>query len=193
MYTIKKEIIYSQNIKKSLFICHLKNITNLEEANLYLDYIKNKYRDATHHCYSYIIGENAQIYRQSDDGEPKKSAGTPIYEVLRGANLSNIICIVIRYFGGIKLGVGGLIRAYSSSTKEALKLAELEEIIIYENLTIIFNYELVNKITNLLANYQLITKEFTEKVKCIYQIPQKEIYTVKQNLISLTNNNIEFL
>ena len=118
MYTIDQEYINEININKSRFICYLAPVKSVDEANEYLQNIRKKHYDATHNCYAYIIGEKGEISKNSDDGEPSQTAGPPIYNVLQKNNLTNIIAIVTRYYGGIKLGAGGLIRAYGSSVSQ---------------------------------------------------------------------------
>ena len=102
-------------IKNSRFICLLYQVNNIEEINKYLDEAKKTYKDATHYCYAYIIDN---ISKCSDDGEPSNTAGLPMLQVLKHNNLNNVLCIVIRYFGKILLGAGGLVRAYSKSVTE---------------------------------------------------------------------------
>jgi len=121
--SIKAMTIEDIEIKKSRFICVLYPLTSEETVLNALDEIKTKYPHATHYCYGYILGDNAEIQRSSDDGEPSKTAGLPILEILKKNDLTNVLAVVIRYFGGIKLGAGGLIRAYSASVKEAIKAA----------------------------------------------------------------------
>ena len=112
--------------KKSKFIANIFYITSEEEAEEKIRQIKRKHNTARHHCYAYrIIRKNEIINKSSDDGEPSGTAGLPILNVLENNNLSNILCIVIRYFGGIKLGTGGLARAYTKSVTEALKLVNI--------------------------------------------------------------------
>ena len=117
MHTIKENIINEIVIQKSRFITCLYKINNKDEVNKHLDKIKDDYPFATHYCYAYRLDN---IEKCSDDGEPKGTAGTPILHVLQMNNLTNILCVVIRYFGGIKLGAGGLVRAYTNSFVKAL-------------------------------------------------------------------------
>ena len=100
-------------INKSRFITTLFPVKNIDDVNYFLSLTKKKYYDATHNCYAYIIGENANIQKCSDDGEPQKTAGFPMLDVLKKNNMTNILAITTRYFGGILLGAGGLVRAYS--------------------------------------------------------------------------------
>lgn len=126
MKCINNEHIHNIIFQKSNFICFLKNTNTVEDALEYIQSIKISYHDATHVCFGYII-ENQLKY--SDDGEPKNTAGLPILEVLKKNDLTNITCIVVRYYGGIKLGASGLIRAYSKSVSNALDKSILYNII----------------------------------------------------------------
>ncbi|MDD2574859.1 MAG: YigZ family protein [Acholeplasmataceae bacterium] len=117
---IENEII----IDKSRFITNLIPITSLDEANETLSQIRKAHYNATHNCYAYIL-ENQMIQKMSDDGEPSRTAGMPILEALKANELDNVLCVVTRYFGGVKLGKGGLIRAYKNSTLEAIKKASV--------------------------------------------------------------------
>ena len=105
-------------IKNSKFITYIYQVDNVDEVNNYLTLIKNKYPDATHHCYAYIIDS---IRHESDDGEPSGTAGIPMLQVLEKNELNHVLCIVVRYFGKIKLGAGGLVRAYTKSVVDAIK------------------------------------------------------------------------
>ena len=110
-------------IQKSVFITKLFRVNSTEEVDSILEAIRKKYWDATHNCYAYIIGDNQEIQKCSDDGEPQKTAGAPMMDALKKNNMTNILAIVTRYFGGTLLGAGGLVRAYSSSVSECLKIA----------------------------------------------------------------------
>ncbi|KAI92835.1 IMPACT family protein [Spiroplasma melliferum] len=173
------------NIKKSRFLCLLQKVTSEHEA---LEFIKtNQQVNATHNCYAYIIGKNQNIIRKSDDGEPTNTAGKPILDILLHHNLTNVVCLVIRYFGGIKLGAGGLIRAYANSVKTNLKKAEL--IPFFETKDIIIKFP-INKIKlvdeYLTYHYQnlAINKNFTEPISYQFSLPSEQIY-----LFTLWANN----
>ena len=120
MYRIQEEIENKIIIQKSEFITHLYRVANTDEVDIILSDLRKKYYDATHNCYAYIIGDNQDIQKSSDDGEPAKTAGFPMLDVLKKRQMTNILAVVTRYFGGILLGAGGLVRAYSSSVSEAL-------------------------------------------------------------------------
>lgn len=124
MYIINKDVENEIVIKKSRFITKLYYIENVNNINDIIDNLKKEYKKCTHICYSYIIGPNIKAV---DDGEPSGTAGKPILNVLQKKDMTNILCVVIRYFGGIKLGAGGLVRAYTKSASEAIKLVNLKE------------------------------------------------------------------
>lgn len=124
MYIITKDVENEIVIKKSRFITKLYYLENVNDVNDIINNLKKEYKKATHICYSYIIGPNVKAV---DDGEPSGTAGKPILNVLQKKDMTNILCIVIRYFGGVKLGAGGLVRAYTNSVSEAFKLTEIIE------------------------------------------------------------------
>lgn len=124
MYIINKNAENEIIIKKSRFITKLYYIEDVNNVNNIINELKKEYKKCTHICYSYIIGPNAKAV---DDGEPSGTAGKPILNVLQKKNMTNVLCVVIRYFGGIKLGAGGLVRAYTRSASEVIKLVNLIE------------------------------------------------------------------
>lgn len=118
--TIKEDYSAEQIIKKSSFICSLKRISTEEEAKTFIAEISTDNKKANHNCYAYMLGDQDQIQRESDDGEPSGTAGVPILQALQHLEVHDVIAVVTRYFGGIKLGTGGLIRAYNGSTATAI-------------------------------------------------------------------------
>lgn len=162
---VKNEII----IKKSKFITYLYYVNDQNEINNYLKELNDLYNDSTHICYAYIINGNQKY---NDDNEPKNTAGLPILEVLKKNNLNYILAVVIRYFGGIKLGSNGLIRAYSNSISEALKDNIKKEKIGYL-IQINENYDNQKQIEYLLKNEKIIEKNYQEKIN-IQAIVSKE-------------------
>lgn len=128
-FAITNEVHKTLEIKKSQFICWIKQVTSRDEANAYLAEAKQAYPDARHHCWAYVMGDNAQSLTaaMSDDGEPSGTAGKPILNVLQHKPVNNVMAIVIRYFGGIKLGAGGLVRAYSQAVEQAFGELQLVE------------------------------------------------------------------
>lgn len=161
MLTIDKNNENIITINKSKFITKLFKVNNENEVKEILKQLKIKYSDSTHICYGYIInGKN----KASDDNEPSGSAGIPILNVLKQNNLDYILCVVIRYFGGIKLGIGGLFRAYSNSVSEILKKCNLKEIQKGKYILISFNYNDIKTIDFLLKDSKIINKHFDIKI-----------------------------
>ena len=148
MYTIENNIKYELIVKNSKFITILYKINDNKIDDILLN-IKKEYPDATHYCYAYIVDD---IKKSSDDGEPSGTAGIPILKVLENNNLTNVLCIVIRYFGGIKLGANGLVRAYTKSCANAIKVADLKELVDGINITVTFPYTRLKEIDYLLKD-----------------------------------------
>lgn len=174
-----KSVLYNKIeiiVKKSKFIAISYNINNLDDVKTKLEEIKKEYKDATHICYAYIIGNQEKA---NDDNEPCGTAGIPILNVLKKENLNNVLSIVIRYFGGIKLGANGLIRAYSTACKDSLNIIELKKGIEIE---ITFNYIYIEKINYYLINSVIINKSFDEEIKYIINITYEEFNKIENNL-----------
>ena len=191
MYTILNKIETRIEIKKSVFICNLVPVASVDEAMDNLKQIKKQYYDATHNCYSYILGDG-NTYKYSDDGEPSQTAGIVIYNSLSKNNLTNVLCVVTRYFGGIKLGAGGLVRAYANASSEAILASTKQEIIEYGMLSMTFDYSYTTQILKLLNSEEKVSQEYLEKVKLQYKVPITKIEGYKNQLISLTNGSIKF-
>jgi uncharacterized YigZ family protein len=187
---IKESQVNTIIIDKSEFITYLKPVFSVEEALDFLSDIRKKHYDATHNCYAYAIGDNMEIQKCSDDGEPSKTAGAPILDVLKKQNVTNIICIVTRYFGGIKLGAGGLVRAYSSSCSEALKKCIFQEKKDYLKINVSIPYDLIGNIERFLrSNTELINTDFSNVVSydvyildSYYSEFEKEITNISKGL-----------
>ena len=184
MYTINEVFEFSQDIKKSNFIC------TLIPVNYQLKQIRKKYYDATHNCYSYILSQKdgTSLIKASDDGEPSQTAGVVILDVLQKNELTNVLAVVTRYFGGIKLGAGGLVRAYSSSTSGAVKIAKIIPIIKTTHINIKFDYTYTNEILKLFKNYKEIESKYETKVSITYEIPISDKDFLQEKIISLTKN-----
>ena len=173
---IVKNITYFLEIKKSKFITKLFYVTSIEQVNQYLLDIKKEYKDATHYCYAYII---YGIRKASDDKEPSGTAGIPMMEILNKQNMNYILCIVIRYFGGIKLGAGGLTRAYSNSVKEALENTGIKELEVGYLIRIQTEYKNENRLIELLGKENILKKEYQEQleIEAIIKESEKEDLT----------------
>ncbi|MBC2302097.1 YigZ family protein [Listeria welshimeri] len=185
----KHEII----IEKSRFICHIMRITTESEAQTFIQTIKKEHRDATHNCSAYIIGENDQFQKAHDDGEPSGTAGVPMLEVLKKKKLKNIAVVVTRYFGGTKLGAGGLVRAYGSAVSETIQTIGIVECTLATIIKCSFTYSLVGKIENALEqkNYQINDKEFTDKVVFHVFVDNDDIPHFRKWITEMANGQLE--
>ena len=190
MYTIDKEVKTEQEINKSVFITYLKPVTTVEDAKAYISYVKELHPDATHHISCYTVGNTGEYGHTTDDGEPSGTAGLPLLDVFRKNDLTNFVCIVVRYFGGIKLGAGGLVRAYSSSGSMALKEANIIPIITYTSFKATFHYSYLGLIQNTINNDYIVDKTFSSNVTVTFKLPVSEEEKTKALLIELTNNQI---
>lgn len=141
--------------KKSKFIGYAKHVSSEAEAAAFISEIKSKHWDAKHNVYAYILGENSEIQRSTDDGEPAGTAGRPVLEIIRGEGLTDVVIVVTRYFGGILLGTGGLVRAYSKAAKLAIENSIKVRPIRMKTVAISADYDLVGKIQNFLIEKEI--------------------------------------
>lgn len=179
---IKEECTNTIVIEKSRFITYLEYCENEEQYKEYLKTIKKKHYDATHVC-SAFLGKDTR--RSSDDGEPSGTAGVPMLSCLDKHDMENTAAFVVRYFGGIKLGAGGLIRAYSSSVSEAIKQADLVEDRIFNQYTITLNYETANRIDYLLnKECEEVETEYSENVKYTFLTNDEKVLNRIEELTS---------
>lgn len=196
MKTIKKAVQSEINVKKSQFICSLFPTNTKAESKEIIQKINQQYSDATHNCTAYIVTDGEGF---DDDGEPGGTAGKPMINVLRKNELHNVTAIVTRYFGGIKLGAGGLVRAYSKSVMEAVGEAEILEIEEYDVYTITFEYSEIKTADTEVRNNNLevIDKQYSDKVS--YDVVSKDardilkIFEKYSEKISVDFKNKQFL
>ncbi len=146
-------------IEKSTFIGYAKPVTDEEEALAFIQEIKKKHRDATHNVPAYVLGEHNDIQRCNDDGEPSGTAGVPVLEVIKKEDLRDVAVVVTRYFGGIKLGTGGLVRAYTKGAKIALEAAGIITKVLYQTIIVSVDYTMLGTIQNYLRLNQYDTKD----------------------------------
>ena len=175
MFTIVKDFRQEIVIEKSRFICTLKKVHSEAEAQEFIKNIKKEFWDATHNCSAYIVDEMAQ--RSSDDGEPSGTAGLPMLEVLRKNKLTNTAAVVTRYFGGIKLGAGGLVRAYTNSVAEAVKATGIAQKVLVSKFSFMYDLNEVGKILNILYQQQLFEiadVEYGLKAKVILKMKDSD-------------------
>jgi uncharacterized YigZ family protein len=154
-YTIVRQWQNETRVEKSRFICNLQKVDTEAEAQEYIKEMKKKYWDATHNCSAYVIGKECESQRSNDDGEPSGTAGLPMLEVLRKNGLYNVVAVVARYFGGIKLGAGGLVRAYTNSVVAALDGAGLAKVVTMGRYSFLCDINVVGKVLNLLYQQKL--------------------------------------
>lgn len=187
-YTILKQSEVSFEERKSLFICNIKRIVDEQDAMSFINSIKEKYKDATHNVYAYITNNGISM-RYSDDGEPQGTAGPPVLEVLKREGLNDVAAVVTRYFGGILLGAGGLIRAYGNACKTGvdtgIKVMRLEGCDFY----ITLDYDKYGKLNNYLQkkNIKIINTEFMESIKLNIVCLKRDFDGIKNDLMEMMN------
>ncbi|MBN8210707.1 YigZ family protein [Bacillus sp. NTK071] len=168
-YTVKGDGENEIVIQKSRFIAHVKRTTTEEEAQDFIQLIKKTHHNATHNCSAYLIGEHDLIQKANDDGEPSGTAGVPMLEVLKKRHLKDTTVVVTRYFGGIKLGAGGLIRAYGQSVSEGLNETGIVERKLMTRMTTKIDYTLLGKVENEIrsSNYLLDDIHYLEQAQLV--------------------------
>jgi uncharacterized YigZ family protein len=173
-------------IQKSRFICQVRRVETEEEANQFLTAIRKKYWDATHNCYAYVITD--QVQKSSDDGEPAGTAGRPILEVIHNKELTHTAIVVTRYYGGIKLGAGGLVRAYSQSASAAINAAGIVERSLYQQLILTFDYSFLGRIEHELHQFPILldSPEYKENVTWSIWVPIRQEDFYKQSFVNWT-------
>lgn len=192
MYTISKDYRKEIIIEKSRFICTLKKVNSEAEAQEFIKAVKKEFWDATHNCSAYIVDDLAQ--RSSDDGEPSGTAGIPMLEVLRKNQLVGTAAVVTRYFGGIKLGAGGLVRAYSGSVAGALKECGLAQRVLMSRFSFTYDVNSVGRILNILYQQSLFTiadVEYGLQAKIILQMRDSQKAEAEAWLTERLNRAIE--
>ena len=180
-FNCTKEII----IKKSKFICLLFKLDNLDLVDEYINDVKKNYKGANHYCYAYIIGS---MEKCSDDGEPSGTAGLPMLNILKKNNLTNILCVVVRYFGGVKLGAAGLIRAYANSVNEALKETNVTKYIVYTKLKFSTSYENIEKVKYILKDFNILEENYQENINVVVEIPNDTVDEICNKLSPYCSN-----
>ena len=193
--TIKEDGQVQEEIKKSRFICHIKRVTTENEARNFIQSVKKEHYKATHNCSAFILGERSEMKRSSDDGEPSGTAGVPMLGVLENHQLTNVCAVVTRYFGGIKLGAGGLIRAYAGTV--ALAIKEIGSVHIKEQLglRLTLSYSQYQELPNFLKAKQLQEQDtaFTDQVQTTIFVDKDDKDSVIESLIELFNGKIDIV
>ncbi|MUO32643.1 YigZ family protein [Enterococcus gallinarum] len=191
--TIREDGQSEQEIKKSRFICSLKRVTSEEEAKAFILALKKEHWKANHNCSAFVIGENNEIQRSSDDGEPSGTAGVPMLDVLKKNELINVVAVVTRYFGGTKLGAGGLIRAYASTVAAALKEIGIVEGTLNQTLYLTIDYPQLGKLQNHLEhqNIHLSSIDYTDKIRVTLMVPETSLPAIEADLTDLLQGQLE--
>lgn len=191
--TIKEDGQVQEEIKKSRFICHIKRVTTEDEARNFIQAVKKEHYKATHNCSAFILGERSEMKRSSDDGEPSGTAGVPMLGVLENHQLTNVCAVVTRYFGGIKLGAGGLIRAYSSNVALAIKEIGIVHIKEQLGLRIALSYSQYQELPNFLKANHLQEQDtsFTEQVQTTIFVDKNDKNSIIEELIELFNGKVD--
>lgn len=180
-------------IEKSTFIGYAKPIKTEEEAIEFVNEIKKKHKDATHNVWAYTVGENMNIQRYSDDGEPQGTAGIPTLEVIKKEDLRDVVVVVTRYFGGIKLGAGGLVRAYTKGAKIGIEAGIVIEKVKYTDVRIKIEYTQLGKIQNEIMNLGFTVKDtlYSEGVEIIVYSKVEDAESLKNKIIDITSGTAD--
>lgn len=182
MLSIKSNVVNEIIIKKSRFITFLFRVDNEADIKKYLDDLSNKYKDSTHICYAYILDN---VKRFNDDGEPGGTAGMPILNVLENKDLNHILCCIVRYFGGIKLGANGLVRAYSNGCSYALDCSELVSLLPGKICSIKFKYDDTKIVDSILRDCFIIDKKYEDDVTYVFKIGTDSLSSIISNSFDL--------
>ena len=178
--------------KKSRFIAQVQAVTTEEEAAAFLESVRKQYWDARHHCYAYILGEQGQIMRFSDDGEPSGTAGRPILEVLTGSGIRNLVLVVTRYFGGTLLGTGGLVRAYTQAAQAGIAASRVCTMCYGYKIDVVTDYNGIGKIQYLLGARKLSPEaDYGEQVQVKVMVPYEEKDAVVHEVTEATAGRAE--
>lgn len=182
MLSIKSNVVNEIIIKKSRFITFLFRVDNEADIKKYLDDLSNNYKDSTHICYAYILDN---VKRFNDDGEPGGTAGMPILNVLENKDLNHILCCIVRYFGGIKLGANGLVRAYSNGCSDALDCSEFVSLLPGKICSIKFKYDDTKIVDSILRDCFIIDKKYEDDVTYVFKIGTDSLSSIISNSFDL--------
>jgi len=193
--TIKEEADFELKVKGSKFIGQARICPDKDTAETILESIRKKYYDATHNCFAYRTGfGNDAVFRYSDDGEPSGTAGRPIYDTIEGSDLTNLLLVVTRYFGGTKLGTGGLTHAYSQTARETLAKAGTAEKLITGRLPMVVPFSDYNNVERTIYQMKasIISSDFAEVVRLTAEIRLTQMQSLREKLTDITSGRIRF-
>ena len=193
--TVAKEASAEQVIDRSRFIAHIARAFSKEEADAFIAGIRAQYKDATHNVPAFIVGEKSELKWTSDDGEPQGTSGPPMLQMLEREGLTNLVCVVTRYFGGIKLGTGGLVRAYTSSAKLALEAAGIHAVRDVVKMTLEIPYTLLGKVQNLEKSEPFTIEEttYTDTVTLDLSMDLEDAERVRALFMEVSAGNAKIL
>lgn len=198
--TVRKEAESAQTIERSRFIAHVKPVESREEAEEFIAQIRAEYRDATHNVPAMVLGDQAQIQWASDDGEPQGTSGAPMVQLMVGEGLTNMVIVVTRYFGGIKLGTGGLVRAYSSSARLGIEAAGICSVCSVCRMKVRVDYTYLDRITKKAASsleekgsFVISDTAYADKVTLTLLAQEEDADPVTDMLANLTSGSAEIL
>ena len=176
-------------IEKSVFIGYAKPIKSEEEALEFINEIKKKHKDATHNVWAYTVGKNMNIQRYSDDGEPQGTAGIPTLEVIKKEDLRDVAVVVTRYFGGTKLGAGGLFRAYTKGAKLGLEAGKIIYKVMYQEVKVKIDYTQLGKVQNELMNLGYFIKDtvYEDNVEIVVYSRLEDVEKLSEKMIDITS------
>ncbi|WP_022941547.1 YigZ family protein [Psychromonas hadalis] len=193
-FVIKKEITFTEQIKKSRFITYLAPVKGKQATLAYLQQIKNLHKDARHHCWAYVADspKNSVLMGCSDDGEPKGTAGKPMMALLQGCNIGEIMVVVVRYSGGIKLGTGGLVRAYSKGIRQLLPQIEIEQKRFYQQYQVSCDYAQMAQLESLLVASvgRIVQVNYLQSVDALIEVDLQQRVTFLKQLESVTQGKV---
>jgi uncharacterized YigZ family protein len=194
-YQVKQQCRLEDKVKGSRFIATVRPVASEAEAVAFIEELKKEYHDATHNAYAWKVGiGRTQRYRYSDDGEPSGTAGLPVLKSIDARSLSNVCIIVTRYFGGVKLGTGGLMRAYGKMAMDLLRTCEIEKKYFTENLKFTVSFDFVNVVHNIINTFDAELKDslYGEKVTFVVEVKASQLTSFRNKLNDGTNGQIEF-
>ncbi len=194
-FTVKDETSAQFEEKKSVFIGHVKRVYTEDEAKGFINKIRSEHREARHNVYAYVIGENRGTQRYSDDGEPQGTGGIPVLEVIKKNDITDVVAVVTRYFGGILLGKGGLVRAYSKGAAMAVHEAGIVEKVKGAVVDIILDYDMLGKVQYLFEQnlWHIENIDYTDKVKLTMYCPLDLLEEVGKAIVEATNGKCEVI
>jgi uncharacterized YigZ family protein len=192
MNILKDSIDYEEKIQRSRFIAYAKPVNTWQDAKEFITEISQEHKNATHNCWAYIVGDKGEMQHSSDDGEPSGTAGKPMLNALNKSELTNIVAVVTRYFGGVKLGIRGLIDAYGGVLERALNLAQIEELVFKRTLSLCTDYDFYNILKHRIsfAGVEIVDTEYTDKVSIYIEVLEEKFAELIAILDDMKNQKL---